>query len=82
MVTSIELTQADTEAFNDFFSTNAKPGVNMQAVLFEVLDVLADRAGNAESLSYELRSQYTVSGRPELLYLSAEHVTVSEEADE
>lgn len=82
MITNIELTESGTTKFNNFFSAVAKDGVSMQAVMFELLDVLTDRAGMGESFSYELASQFTNSGRPEILSLEASDVVVTEEADE
>jgi hypothetical protein len=36
-----------------------------------MLQIMEDRAESGESLSYELGSQYTTSGRPELFYATA-----------
>jgi hypothetical protein len=82
MITNIELTETGTTKFNIFFAAAAKEGVSMQAVMFELLDILADRASMGESLSYELGSQYTITGRPEILRLDASDVAVTEESDE
>lgn len=81
MIKSIELTEAGANKFNSFFAASAKDGVSMQAVMFELLDVLTDRAGMSESFSYELGGQFTNSGRPEVLNLDAADVTVTEEDD-
>lgn len=82
MITNIELTETGAAKFNSFFAAAAKNGVSMQAVMFELLDILADRASNGESLSYELGSQYTSTGRPEILRLSDSDITVTKESNE
>lgn len=82
MITNIELTDSGTEKFNKFFERVAKPGVKLQAVTFELLDILQDRASTGESLDYELGRQYTVTGNPEILNLEAADVSVTEEPDE
>ncbi len=82
MVTNIELTETGATKFNAFFTNNSKDGVHIQAVMFELLDILADRVSMGESLSYELGSQYTNTGRPEILRLDDQDVSVTEEADE
>jgi len=82
MITNIELTQSGVGKFNTFFAANAKTGVSMQAVMFEVLDVLQERASMDESLSYELGRQYTISGNPEILTMDATDIAVTEEDDE
>jgi hypothetical protein len=78
MITNIELTQTGADKFNGFFAAHAKDGVSMQAVMFEVLDVLQERASMDESLVYELGRQYTISGNPELLTFGASDVEVTE----
>lgn len=82
MITNIELTQSGATKFNQFFADNAKSGVSMQAVMFELLDVIQERATMDETLVYELGSEYTLSGRPELLTLSKDDISVTEEDDE
>ena len=82
MITNIELKPSGVEKFNRFFSAHAKEGVSMQAVMFEVLDVIQERASMDEALEYELGRQYTISGNPELLTLEPSDITVTEEADD
>ena len=82
MITNIELTPSGAAKFNSFFADYARAGISMQAVMFEVLDILQERAIMGESLTYELGRQYTVSGNPELLMLTAADVTVTEESEE
>lgn len=82
MITNIELTERGADKFNTFFAAHARDGVSMQAVMFEMLDVMQDRASMDESLSYELGRQYTSSGNPEVLTLDAEDVLLTTEDDE
>ncbi len=82
MITNVELNESGTAKFNAFFERHAKPGTNMQAVCFELLDKLLDRAAMGEALHYELHRQHTNSGNPELLFLDASDIIVTEEADE
>jgi len=82
MITNIELTQSGVEKFNQFFADHAKTGVDMQAVMFELLDVMQERASMDESLVYELGGQYTRSGNPALLTLDIQDISVTEEEDE
>jgi hypothetical protein len=83
-VQNIELTESGVAKFNRFFADVAKNGVRMDAVILDVLNVLESRAENDESFVYELHSQHTVSGRPELLILDSEDVSVEicEDEDE
>jgi len=82
MITNVELNESGTAKFNEFFAKHAKPGTNMQAVCFELLDKLLDRAAMGEALHYELHRQHTNSGNPELLFLDSTDIEVTEEADE
>lgn len=82
MITNIELTDSGAAKFNRFFEDFAKPAVKMQAVMFELLDILQDLAGTGQSLVYELGRQYTVTGNPEILILEARDVLVTQEPDE
>lgn len=81
MITSIELTDSGTAKFNDFFSSAAKPGIEITEILWEVTDVLQDRASSGETLTYELHHQYTQSGRPELLTLEPSDISVTKADD-
>lgn len=82
MITSVELTEASTEKFNIWFASVAKPAVQMQAVLFEMLDQLQELASTKQSLVYELGHQYTNTGRPELFRLELNEVEITQENDE
>lgn len=75
-VQNIELTESGVAKFNLFFFEMAKDAVKIDAVMLDVLNVLESRAQNDESYVYELHSQFTISGRPELLILDAEDVSV------
>lgn len=79
MITNIELTQSGAAKFNQFFADNAKEGVDIQAVTFELLDIMQERASMEESLVYELGGQYTRSGNPALLTLDSQDISVTEE---
>ena len=82
MITNVELNQSGTAKFNAFFERHAKPGTNIQAVTFDLLDKLLDRVSIGDALHYELHRQHTNSGNPELLFLSASDIEVTEEADD
>lgn len=82
MISTLELTESGTAKFNNFFASFAKDGVSIQAVLFEMLDVIQDRAANQESYIYELGHVYTKTGHPELLRLSADDIKITEEEDD
>lgn len=82
MITNVELTDSGTAKFNQFFADHAKPGTNMQAVCFDLLDKLLDRVSMGEGLHYELRRQHTNSGNPELLFLDATDIELTEAPDE
>lgn len=82
MIKNIELTEAGAAKFNRFFARHAKKSVSMQAVMFEVLDVIQERVDSDEALEYELGRQYTISGNPELFTLSQDDIIVTEEPDE
>ena len=82
MISSINLTESGVAAFNSFFDRYARQGVSRQAVMFEVLDILTDRAACAETLVYELGARYTTSGRPEMLTLTGADIQVDEQDDD
>lgn len=82
MITNIELAPSGVEKFNRFFADYAKEGVSMQAVMFEVLDIMQDRVSMDESLVYELGKHFTSTGRPEILTLDSEDISVTEEPDD
>lgn len=60
------LTQAGEEKISAWLAEVAKPGVNKDAVIIEVVSHLWE----TEAQAYELGAQYTRSGRPELLHLA------------
>lgn len=82
MISKVELNESGTTKFNAFFSAHAKPGTNMQAVRFDVLDALLDSVSMSESLIYELHRQHTNSGNPELLFLDRSDIITTEEPDD
>lgn len=82
MITNVELTESGTAKFNAFFERHAKPGTNMQAVCFDMLDKFLDSVAMGESLIYELHRQHTNSGNPELLFLDASDIELTEVPDE
>jgi len=71
-----------TLKFNGWFADVAKPGTDLQAVLFEMLSILTERAVMGESLSYELHRQHTISGRPEIITIGPEDVETTEVDDD
>ena len=71
-----------TLKFNGWFADVAKPGTDLQAVLFEMLSILTERAVMGESLSYELHRQHTISGRPEIITIGPEDVEATEVDDD
>lgn len=82
MITNVELSDLGTDKFNEFFEAHAKPGTNMQAVCFDLLDKLLDRVSVGESLHYELHRQHTRSGNPEILSLDAADIETTEQPDD
>lgn len=82
MITTIDLTESGVKKFNGWFADVAKPGTDLQAVLFEMLSILTERAVMGESLSYELHRQHTISGRPEIITIGPEDVETTEVDDD
>ena len=82
MITNVELTDSGTAKFNAFFAAHAKPGTNMQAVSFDLLDKLLDRVSIGDALDYELHRQRTNSGNPEVLSLDAADIQLNEQPDD
>lgn len=82
MITNVELNESGTAKFNAFFERHAKPGTNMQAVCFDLLDKLLDRTVMGESLHYELHRQHTTSGNPEILSLEPADIEITEAPDD
>ena len=56
----------------------AKPGVRVEAVEAELLDVARDRLAAGESLTYELAPQHTTSGRPAFYFIDREDLEVAQ----
>lgn len=77
-VKNIELTASGIKKFKRFFAEDVKGGVKINAVLLDVMNIMEERARMGESYVYELHSQHTVSGRPELLILDSEDVKIEE----
>ena len=75
MSITIELTDSGVAAVNDFLAV-LKPTVSREAIMSEVLDVLADRAAGDETPVYEIGPQYTQSGRIESLALSLDDIVI------
>lgn len=71
MITNIYLTEEATTKFNAWFRRVAKPGVDLQAVCLEALDGFQDALSEGYDPGYELSGQLTISGRPEIIDLSA-----------
>lgn len=82
VITNVELTDAGTDKFNRWFAAVAAPGVDLQAVSLDLLNGLANSAALGEDYTYELGSQYTQTGRPEVLSLDRADVVVSAEVDD
>lgn len=76
MITSIEFTESGIAKFNAFMQSTAKPEVRTEAVMWEALDILADRASNGEAMTYELGRRYTLSGNPALFTITADDYMV------
>lgn len=75
MSITIELTDSGVAAVNDFLAV-LKPTVSREAIMSEVLDVLADRVAGDETLVYWIAPQYTQSGRIESLALSLDDIVI------
>lgn len=67
---TLTLSLSGDVAFGNFVRAHGKPGLNLPAVRREVIDTMEDRLAAGEDLVYELRSQYTLSGRPACLTLT------------
>lgn len=61
----IRFTPEARARFRAWLQTVARPNVQETAVESEALDILQDRAVTGETLTYELASQHTSTGRPE-----------------
>ncbi len=79
MITNIELNDAGLNKFNTWFFGIAKPNVRVEAVLFEMLNIMENRFNSGESRVYELGHIYTSTGRPELLRLDDADFVVTKE---
>ena len=56
----------------------AKPGVRVEAVEAELLDLARDRLAAGESLTYELAPQHTTSGRAAFYFIDHEDLEVAQ----
>ena len=65
---TLALNQAGRARFAAWLQEVGKPGLKLNAIESDMLDVCTARAEAEESMSYELGSQYTTSGRPELFF--------------
>ena len=65
---TLALNPAGRARFTAWLQEVGKPGLKLDAIESDMLDVCTARAEAAESMSYELGSQYTTSGRPELFF--------------
>lgn len=81
MIVNVELTEHGVAKFNQFFAQHAKEGLDMQATLFELMDVIQVRLCLKEDLVYELAGQYTANARPATLTLSAQDINVTHEPE-
>ncbi len=75
-IQNISLTETCIEKFNRWFDDVAKKGVYKKAAIMEALEVLEEKAGNTESLVYELGQQYTNTGRSELFIFTPDDVEI------
>ncbi len=64
---TLSLTPAGRARFHSWLQDVGKPDLTPSAIESDMLDVCSNRAEAEESMSYELRQQYTTSGRPELV---------------
>lgn len=65
---TLALNPAGRARFAAWLQEIGKPGLKPDAIESDMLDVCLARAEAEESMSYELGSQYTTSGRPELFF--------------
>lgn len=81
MITSLQLAASGVAKFNAWFGAVAREGVRAEAVAVEVCDQMIDRLSQRETLMYELGPRYTISGRPEHLYLERADLEVEEDEE-
>lgn len=68
VVTGLYLSAQGSKHFAEWFEDNAQPNVDRGAIKVDMLNTMEQRVEAEESRCYELSSQYTQSGRPEIFY--------------
>lgn len=81
MITNLDLSTSGRNKFEQFMEF-AKPGINREAVLQEMLGILHDRLDAGETLTYELGKLYTLSGNPAHITLNVDDLIVEYADDE
>lgn len=79
MISSLQLADSGVTKFNAWFGAVAREGVRAEAVAVEVCDRMIERLSKSETLMYELGPRYTISGRPEHLYLERADLEVEDD---
>ena len=78
----VDLTGDGETAFNRWMDDVADSELNRETIKFEMLEIFENRAAMSESVSYELRQQYTRTGRPEIFYPSEADILIIYGEDE
>lgn len=73
----LKLSPAGVASFNAFLNQYA-PQYDKRAASLEMIDIIAERYMNGESMSWEVRASHTTTKRPEIFYLSDSDVIVTE----
>lgn len=68
---TLTLTPTGRSRFTEWLQDVGKPGLDRDAVESAMLDACLDRAEAEESMIYELRGQFTTTGRPEIFFADA-----------
>lgn len=63
---------------SEWMAEVAKPGVRVEAIEAELLDVARDRLAAGESLTYELAPQHTTSGQPSFFFVDQADLEVAQ----
>jgi hypothetical protein len=69
MIIGLRLTEQGKQKIETFLDDYAKPTLKRDRLIFDIHDKIIECAENGESLTYELRAQYSVTDRPEILKL-------------
>jgi hypothetical protein len=69
---TLHLTPASRARFAGWLQDVGSANLRPEAVESEMLRIMEERAASGESMSYELRQQFTSTGRPELFHAVAE----------